>query len=369
MWQGVRELWPFVAALYLLECLSWLRPGHRLFASIWPGRWRLLREGLHLAGWLPSARFCVAHELPLVWTPRGVYVPARQELVEGPCWRREGFDFLAYEDLAAEREHHAVRFDLEHVLQLPSRAHAEDVLEQLRALRALPEAARAAYLAEQLRRAGDLAAFRAHDLDLAHERFPLAAVSTMLFVAVFAALPLAAWIEPFEPWLGAVLALCALLYVMALGLAIVFVKRARRRGHARTEGLLLPILLSPPAAIRASAGLLRDLHHRFDPLTIAAALLPRQELLALARAQLCTADLALEDGEEEDWRGFWSERRKMVAGLLAAIGASETEALAAPQRNDAAAAGYCPLCGLEYRSLDVDCAGCAVPVRAFEAGC
>jgi hypothetical protein len=276
----------------------------------------------------------------------------------------EAFHRLLYEELAApEIEHHTVRLNRQRAIRLPSAAHAEELATLIAELRPLGVKKRRVWL-DRRRDTTDLSALRRQEARLRKLGQPLRLLCWLLFVVTFGVLPAVTFLSDGLRLLGAVLLFLAGGYLLLLIEVVLFVRRVGREQIARTRGILLPVLLSPPAALRAPLNLTRDLCHRFDDLTLAAACLPDPEFLRRAHSELQAADLALAHEAGSDWRWLWQRRRDQLVALLAELGLSEAKAMAPPSRQDPAARVYCPLCYGEYRQAE-RCDGCDVPLLPF----
>lgn len=289
-----REIFPFLAALYVLDGLAWVGALDLLFVR-WISGWSAVEgRGVRLAGVLP---------LDLAF------------LVPGP---------------AAERSiRKADVFDPERWKPVPP--------ESLDT-----EAARAR-----------LKAFR-------QETQLLQVLSWGLFVLALLLLPAVLYLHPrperlLEPLLLGILAL----YAGVIGAAAFVVFRLRREGVLK-KATLSALLLSPIAAARAVPALGRHLFEGFDPLAVAAVLLPRERFVERVRAELHGATFAAERGDES-WRRHWRERKQMLLRLLE----KEGVALPPPVRNDPEARSWCPFCGGEFKAAEGSCEDCGLPLAGF----
>lgn len=366
MFHLVQELLPFVFALFLLDTLTHVDSGHQLYLSHTAGgRFRRKIAGFRWLGLRPDARAFSTHRLAAVLTPGGVFLPRTKVFHGVSCFHPESFRFLKYEELAEiEIEHKTVRPRRGLAVRMPSPTHAADLAERLRELRELSAEQRAKRL-QAWRRRADLKALRRRLGVVRDFRRPLEWLCLTLSFLTFAGLPATLYLTSSAPLLVAVLLTLAAGHVLVLVEAVGLLRRLRRQGIARIRGVLTPLFLSPPAALRAPVTLTRDTFPGYDDLTMAAALLPRAELLALARRELHGADYALTSGSEPEWSWFWQDRRDHLVDLLGEVGVSEGEALAAPARCDADSERYCPLCLGEYRSGVESCEDCGLPLLSF----
>jgi hypothetical protein len=368
MFHLVRELLPFVVALYLLDTLTHLGPGQRLFlAPRLRGPYRVGREGFGWLGPFPDAWAFSSHGLLVALVPAGLFVPRKTAVTGATGFHPESFHYLTYAELTElEVEHKSVRLRPGRVVYPPSPTHAAALAERLRELRSLDSDGRAERL-EEWRREADLVALRRRADVIGRLRRPVEHLSRVLCLVTFAGLPATLYLGESVRLLAALLLTLASGHVLMLVLAVRLLRSLRREAGVRIRGVLPPLVLSPPAAWRAPVALTRDVLTGFDDLTAAAAFLPRESFVAWARRELYGADHALGHEAGREWDGFWRERRGGLVGLLEAVGASEEEALAAPPRSDPEAESYCPLCSGEYRAGVEVCEDCGVRVIVTSA--
>jgi hypothetical protein len=359
-----RDIFPFLAVLYALDGLAWVGALDLLFVRRLWGWSAVEGRGVRLAGILP---------LDLAFSAAGpVAIPASDGLllpeptVRGAhAYDPERWTRLPWERVSLEVEEATLRLGGPHRVRLPSRSHAEAFRELLDEVRGLAPEAREKRLAKHASRSLDLEAAQAR-LDAFREETQLLRVlSWGLFVLTLLLLPAVLYLHPrpevlLAPLLAGVLAL----YLGVVGAAAFVGSRLRKDGLLRRSAPLSTLLLSPVSATRAVPALGRHLFEGFDPLAVAALLLPRDGFLARARAELYGAAFAVERGEE-GWRRHWSERRKALIRLLERMGSGEAEALAAPDRRDSEAQSWCPFCGTEYSFAEGSCEDCGLPLAGF----
>lgn len=284
----LRELWPVLAVLYLVDGVAWVRARHVLFAGRLARGFTVKEPGLRLAGLLPGETSFSALRPP--------------DLQDPESWTPSGLSF----DVVALGERRAL---------------------------------------------------------WQRETRWLRPASLAFFFLVFAAMPAVLYlVPPPSPWLAPLLAVTGVVYGTVLGLATLAARAGaalRRRGISPPSGFLVSMIFSPPAAARAASSLARDLFQDFDPLAVAAVLLPRDELLRRVRAELHGAACA-----PEDLQGFWIARSAALRGMLDVLKIPR-EALAPPPKRDPEAESWCPVCDVEYRAGFAVCDDCSLPLVPF----
>jgi hypothetical protein len=366
----LRELFPVLAILYLAEGFAWVGARNLLFVR-WPWGWRRSAgPGVRAAGFLPfdfsvSAAGAAGTAGPLVIATAGALLLPDPEARGGRLYHPERWVRLDYAQASATIEEGTVRLGGGQKVRFPSRSHAEDFVELLAEIRPLAPEARGKRLAKYRAKAFDLSAAEKRLTALRERTEFLGIVGWGLFVLLLLLLPAVLYLHPRPDLLLVPLLLgILLLYGAMLGFTAQAGRNLYKDGAVRRKPSLLPIVFSPVAATRAVAVLARDLFTGFDPLPLAALLLKKGSFLELARAELHGAGFAAGQGDE-DWKHYWTERRKAVLRLLDRFEVSEPEALKAPARLDAAAESWCPVCGTEYRAQNGACDDCGLPLADF----
>lgn len=361
----LRELFPVLAILYVLEGLAWVGARNLLFVR-WPWGWRVAEgRGVRPAGFLPFD-FSVTAPGPVVIATADALLLPDPEARTGNLYDPERWSRLGYDQASAEIEEGTVRLGGRHKVRFPSRAHAEDFAALLAEIRPLPPEARARRLAKQRARAFDVQEAEKR-LDALRKRTEfLRILGWGLFVLLLLLLPAVLYLHPrpdllLLPLLAGIL----LLYGAVLAATARAGRSLHEGGALRRRPSLLPIVFSPVAATRAVAVIARDLFQGFDPLLLSALLLKRGSFLQRARAELHGAGFASGLGDES-WKRHWEERRKALLRLLDRYEISEAEALA-PPRLDPSAHAWCPVCGTEYQSSGGSCEDCGLPLAEFPA--
>lgn len=368
MFELVRELLPFVALIYVFDALTLLGPGHLLFLAELRG-FVVKHPGARLTGLTPWARGYLSDQRRVALTATGVVVPRDVKATGARCYEPASYEVVPYAALAGlALEHRRLRLGSSRGLQLPSKAHAAALFDDLRQLYRLSSMKeRRRLCAQRVRAAGDLAAFKDRQARVLELRKPLVRLCTVLCAALFIGLPIIVYGDLPRLVLGLWLTALGVGYLLAIWETVRLVKRVRRDELCRLDGFLAPVLLSPPATLRAAVAVIQGVGVGFDPLTLAAALLPRDEALSWLRAELHAIRYALSghDGEDDAWRELWQSREQLVAILLAELGVTSQDALAALEPRDPTAVAYCPLCDGEYLKAVASCEECDMPLVFF----
>jgi hypothetical protein len=376
------ELFPWVVVLWGVDGLVQLGRGHLLLVRGGWGGFRLREAGLHLV-LSPLAEAVVAHDLPVLASRDRVFLfdPRRRSepaLVAGADLEALPRDALS----RVEREGRKVRLAGRVVVAAPTAEWAERIRRDLAALAGGPAAApdRGLFLLAK-------ATHEIHDkLEVRHEKEleghdlraalalrarqrpfvgALRAAASLLFALTFVAWPLAAHAPAAAPLAPGVVLAGVGLVVLGIAALVFAMLVGCGEPPSRSAACALHLALYPVAALRPLVHGGRSLYRRFDAMTVAAALLPRERFGVLAARELRRARLS-RDATAPELAGCWDDRAGTLARLLGEIGVPEAEALAPPPRGGDAAA-WCPLCRGQYRAGYERCGDCGVRVEPFAA--
>ena len=342
MYQLLADVLPYFAAFYVLDSLAFVAAGEVLFAR----RFRLFladRAGPVLAGLLPTGEVLSAYELPVRLSRNEIAFP-------GP----DGFAPTPWETLGlVVREERTVRA-AGHSLRTPSPDAAERLATLLVRLREAKAGRREKELDALFDAWSDVAAVRA--LRTRSRRFAraLEILGFVLLAGLFGLIPLGlAGLSPLVPdpaWI-----LLALVPVHGAILVLSWLTlRGCRFTRSACVSTLGTLVFFPPAAGHVQSLLSRRLYSAFDPMALAAALLPAPAFRDFARERFHRLRLEVATDFEDHARlaeGAW---RRAVA----ASGQDVDDVLRPPESGDQTASSYCPLCSTEYRTGFLVCSEC-----------
>ena len=350
-----------VVGIYLLDCVL-LAPEDAVVLSERNGGWKNLRSGVALgalrkravlAGALAPGRTAVVlPQWPLALSPQGISWRDAQGVLQ--C--------LSYDALTALSSNGpALRLTEDAVIAVHSTSRARQLVSVLAKLRNSREPERAALIDNELT--------RALDVDAAKERWetyraastPLRAVGIFLFIHLFVGWPLLiAWLGPNKLWPYVLAELVALVVLTAW--QFVHVHRQLYARGSLDVAELVSLTLSPPAAVRATTVLARDLFGGFHPMAVAGAICSSAEFTVLASSLVRDLKYRVEHGESSD--GARAVQNWFGARHAAAVGAVASRVLSgqplpnSPAPESARSRAYCPRCWTQYGTAEGACHDC-----------
>lgn len=367
-----------LVALYLAECLVWLRRGNVGFFNWWGlarRRWHLRHPGSTLANQHGAVAF--TNPLPPLGTvffgqqpPLSLSADAVLAFTAAclnPSWRPvPSARCVRFDEIkAVAREGRRVLVNDRLLLQAASPFVARRVVRELRELKEAPADRRASMIRRALTESFDEAAVRERVREFQKRSAALRALANSLFLFLYLFAPLLVWrfTLPIVVWW-----LVAGLLAHTITIAVLF-RRAHGHlypgGHEERFTPFLTMLLAPPSAIRATDALGKPLLEDFHALAVAKVLLASEVFRAFARhvlldlrhpmSPVCPVSEPVAVQAEESFRAaVREEAERFVSGA----GLNLEELLRPAARSEAAHTAYCARCGAQFVARDSTCSDC-----------
>ncbi len=359
-------LFPYLVLLYLFDCVVRVRSGHLVFLSHLGRRFRAAGEGAHAVGLLPTSQAVLSHNIPLLLSAGGVHLPAAEARWDRPL-RQGDLRFLPWGEIvsaAAEGENVVVNGTLS--VALPTEAAAAAAASAIRDLATSPPALRREKAEALVTASYDLGAVAGVRESIRAPLLRVAIMSSLLFVCLYALLPLALFARAFQGRsLAPLLLAMAVAYVLAVAGACAVRRAIDPRATPGRAQLVVLLLLVPPGAAHVLGQLTRNLFARFDHLAVAAALAPPADFRRMARKELARFAFSETSSGEGDLDAALRTRERAARRLLAQAGLDADGLLAPPQRQSAESERYCPACEVEYLAGVDRCADCGIRLEEF----
>ncbi len=375
-----------LAAFYLSECVAWLREGAVWFVPSFGGRCRPVRSGMSigpdrgglvLINILPMGQAFLCEPWPVSVSPEGLYSYI------APTFSPRGRPdqpgrYLRFAEVAeVENVGNEVHVNGRSFVKVGSPDHAAFVAESLRRLSATPEQKREAAILDLLARITDVAEVEAHLGELDRNAGHLKATCTLLFLHVFALGPALLYTFRLHPL--SMLVLSVYLFVLLVWWIEIIIVHARVHRTLAPEAtssrrkLVLTMVFSPVAAMRAWSVLARHRLPSHHPLATAGVLCSRPTTEALVRmvlrdalnpiAPACPTDEPSPSATEAWFRARLTDA---LFRLTSRIGL-DPEALTAPPTPEPGALAFCPRCADQYDVAEGVCFNCGgLPLQRFD---
>lgn len=352
MYQVLEDVLPYFVAFYVLDSLAFRAAGEVLFARR-HRRFVAGRAGPILAGLLPGADVLSGFDLPVRLSGEGVAWP-----------NPDGFVLIPWETLGLVRREERTVQAAGHAVHTPSPDAAKHLASVLVRLRETPVERREDELRAFFEEASDIGAIR--DLLTRSSRFgrALEVLGYALLLGAFVLIPLG---------LGGRLAAVpdpafVLLGLLPVWMAILVLSWLTLRGCGLEASGCLTTLATfvffPPAAAHVRSLLPRRLFSAFDPMALAAVLLPAPAFRDFARETFHRV-------RKESGDASLASHARLAEGAwrraVAASGQTVDDVLRPPETSDPTASSYCPLCSTEYRAGFAACSECRVPLLSVSS--
>jgi hypothetical protein len=363
------ELYALFLILYLFECLAWV-PRRTVGLFDFAARWRGRNAFRPNASWSVSVVFgkpwpplsppWLAEPLPFALDPNGV------TLIESDQRR------IAWEDLGSvsARGYRVESGDLL-VATAASRAGAAALAATLEKTRTSPAKKREAGLRKFLDARFDLDAPVDRQAEFRKSVRALRVCSNALWLGLFGGLGVAVFTHSMLVLIAAA-ALSLLLWPINSVVFHFTVRRLARTWLGRAQGpdlsKRLVAMLSPISGVRAVDMLAREVWANLDPMAVAAALLPPQDLPKFARPFMVA--MQARDGDDLAW--WREENRQRMERVLCKKNVDMTAMFSPPRCEGDRVETYCPSCLAQYEASRKAGEPCPndtcqdVPLRAFE---
>jgi len=365
-------LYLVLIVVYLAQCFHWAPAESTVFRSSGWGRWRLSRRAISLAAWKrkgillqvqpPLGSAATLYDLPVVFSPHAV-----SAAFSGGTAPAE-VPFAAKQKISAAEK--SILIDgkiLAATHSLTQARHLTSVLQQLAG--ANPKK-REATIGEEL---GSMLDTRKIEKRLRRFRQFSRGVrlnANFLFIYLFVIAPLLvrfSHIGILWPFL-----LAMLLGLMAIT-AVEFYRVHKLFYPEEKEGrwsIILPVVLSPVAAVRACDSLWNGLFHGFHPVAVARVLCSDEEFEVFAARYLREMQYPLPTvlALENETQRYFRERSTKVLGAMLAAHKKLEKITRPPQPESTQSAMYCPRCWSQYHSEIRVCRDCAdLPLERFNS--
>jgi hypothetical protein len=364
--------------LYVAECAVWVPAGSIAFRlPLNPERpirmvtklRAMPRSGIVFAyPFVLRSEVIVCSELPVLLSPGGI--------VAGPGFMvgvMQG-EFVAFENmLRIEPELRKLLINGTALVATASEVQATELAAILKRIRKRPLNERTSEIEKEIARSLDPDCAHLRLKEYAEKTSDLSLDSLILLFVIFAVSPILVW-----RW-GLVAIWPFLLAYLAANVSLIAwdFHRANRELFPATRltrwSTITMILLSPPAALRATKYLARDVGHGYHPLAFAASRCSNMEFRALASWVLRDVMFVPDTGTGIDERSAdcaqWFRRRfeSAVSALVHKHGDIPEELIAPPPRESDRVQSYCPRCLSQFVIPHGVCTDCGrVSLHPFD---
>lgn len=363
----VRELWHALWVLFLLEAVGLVGAGHLLYRRR-PQGGKRTTQGLAFLGFWPGDQVIAGWEHPPLPTAEGIFLLRPGSTSAATPYQLESYNFVPWSELRPIESEHDKVICRQLEIRTPSPTHARALAARLHRLREAEPKERQKLLAEERRERLDAQALGKKLETLKPLLRDLRIVCRLGLVVDLLLVPLVAFFTSARGLLIGLLWLALAFHLLLIPLVLRCARRLEAAGWSHPRGVLLPLLLSPPALLRSPTALVRPLATGWDDEALVLALLERNEQEKILRPRLHGIRWAAQKAGDETaaraFRDFWSRHQEALLPRLKNAGIDPEALLAPPAASDPSTRAICPLCGAELREMQESCSDCQGPLIA-----
>jgi len=311
-------LYPYLAALYLADCLFYIGKQQVAFSSTLSGRVRKLNAGIHLGGFLPGDRLFITGQRPFGLTAAGFYYPLTDNGRTDNQHRPANYAFCAFAGIESfSADGNTLNLNEGTSVQTSSPQEAALWAQRLSELEALAFADRKPAIETGILKDADL-----NEVRNAYDRWSLKAgpinlMSSLMFACFFMLLPMGLYLVPVTTS-----QMVGLIIFMLFVYGLLFIAGCREHKHLYPKDigglykLMATLLFSPVSVMHISVHLTRNLLATFDFMAVSALLLPRKQFTNVMRRELHLIETTRSYDDKFGWKYYWRMRSDAMHALL-----------------------------------------------------
>ncbi len=358
-------LWPYLVALYILDCFLVVRGGHILFTGTASAGFRRTGSGLRFTGLLPwSWSVLSAGGLPTI-TEKGIYIGATPFPDELRPIGLEDLDLVPFDGIRkVRRDGRKVLVDGRVIHVAPTGVAASCLVKRIQGLLETSGNERQMAIEAFMEDAFDLRGQVKTVEKITRRTATLGYAGTFLFFLVFLLLPVSLVVRasPYMLWVELILILMVYLSAIVMWWKVHKCFLPEETGD-RVEELIFFVFF-PVGVIHALGKLTRRLLVPFDSTTLTAVLVPERAEEALKREFIRTRTVVSGSEQGSDLKTVWKRRMNLIKELAREVKIDPDRLERFTVHGVGVHETVCPLCSATYREGIMECADCQVTLHA-----
>jgi len=355
------ELFFFLVVFYLLGCFSFVKNHFFQFTSHTGAIFSTLPPGVRFTSLAPTCELFCARQVPVCFTPEGVWVLHGDQKTETEITSTDGFVFIPYDQMEKiEASTHYLAID-DIRISASSPVYAERMARRIRDVKKLDREDRRGKIGDYLKESFDVAGVHSFRKTYHHPIRILKTLAIALFVMTYMVLPLIVFTPLVAQVKWSVIVGLTLFYYV---LTLIYTMRLNRKIYADVLEYRLSVIISffllPIETMHAARHVTKESLTQYDFITIAAALVEGGAFTKMAGREIYRARHLARQCRDPALKDYWSDRSYKIGLLLVDRGIDVKNALAPPEDIDHATACYCPVCGSGYNEYADTCADCGM---------
>jgi hypothetical protein len=360
----IQALLPYVVLFYVLDCFIYLKKHQTALTSHFGKKYYLKKAGLRFIGLSPFCRVFITLTRPIFFSQDGVYIWNKPELSDSDLYDSSSFYHVFFEQIKnVECDGTHLTLNNELSIDLYSPLSANSIAERILFLKQTPSA----------KRLDEINPFCKYDTDLKEIKkitsesnkllSLMELLSALLFVYVFALIPAGLYFEQLfylKFLIISTASVCFLIIILSY-----WHLEDRFKLSMNSVGLLMHLVLFPVSTIHVTQHLTRHFLAASDFLAVSAALLSADDFRNILKKELKRIHYSKMKCKDNELLDGLKLKEQYLHRFLPIAGLTIEDLFKQPRKRDISAAGYCPLCELEYIEGIEICPDCDIELIAY----
>jgi hypothetical protein len=328
------------------------------------GRFLYKKPGLCFIGISPFCRVLISITRPIFFSQNSIYIWNKNELSDSDLYEFDSFYHIPFKDIA-NVEYDGTRLTVNHNLSIDfyTSSVSKRIAEKILFLNSTPLARRVDEINSILKNDHDLEEIKKVTSNSQKLLLVLDILSALLFVDIFVLIPTGIYSEQaFQ--LKFYLVLTISVYLLAIMLSYSYLQKNLKLSM-NSVGLLLHLLLYPVSTIHVAQNLSRHSLPSSDFVAVAAVFLGADDFRNILKKELKRIHFSKLKCKDEELIACIKLKEKYLHRFLPKAGLAIEDLFKQPGKRDLSAAGYCPLCEVEYIEGNKICPDCDIELIAY----
>lgn len=363
----LKVIFPYLIALYFLDCIIYLNKHQFVIETVFGKIFRLKKYGIHIVGLLPLSQIYLSQNLPIVLSTEGVYYVSNDALNEIGIYKKKDYSFLPYREIdKLEIDEKNIKIKNKTIIKGPSNLYAIKLLDLLQKIKAIEPQGRKITIKNYLSNLYNIREVKRIKKDSAPQILNLYIITSIFFLLVFIITPIFLYTNIY---------LYANIYVLVIYILIVYiyilfrVKKLNNKLYHPNKGIrtisFLSLVFSPINAIHASIYITKNLYCSFDLITVAAVFLEGNALKKIIRKEYFFIKNTKIKSDDRGWKEYWDMKEEYLLKIIKSASITLNEIVSIPDKQDDDAEKYCPICLTEYTSEAIRCSDCETELEKY----
>jgi hypothetical protein len=306
----------------------------------------------------------IAATRPIFFSQHGIYIWNKIELSDFDLYESDSFDYIPFEEIA-NVECDGPRLTINHNMSfdLYTSVLSNFIAEKILSLTSTPLAKRGNEINYYLTKDNDLNELKKVAPNSDKLLSGLEILSAILFVNIFALIPAGIYFErAFQIKFSLILAIS--IYFLVIILSFWHLQR-KSKLSLNSVGLLVHLLLYPVSAIHVVQSLTRHSLTSFNFVAVSAYFLGADDFRKILKKELKRIHFSKLKCDDKELTACIELNENFLHQFLPKAGLVIEDLFEQPRKGDFNAAGYCPLCEVEYIEGVKICPDCDIRLTVY----